>query len=169
MWVGLNLSLPGSEQYLSRGSVYELGRVISQVIICHLHVVLLQNSHQDRLDDLVSKGETHALPGAHPESPTRVTVLSREDFTEAIRSEDVPVGTPNWSITVEGEGVDEDGGLGGDVVSVDDLGVGRQLREGIKQDRVQTTGFEVAVVEEGIGFADVCVGPVLAVGAEGFV
>ena len=32
-------------------------------------------------------------------------------FIEAIRSEDVPVGTPNRSITVERESVDEDGGL----------------------------------------------------------
>ena len=34
---------------------------------------------------------------------------------------------------------------------------------------MQTTGFEVAVVEQGVGFADVCVGTVLAIGAEGFV
>jgi hypothetical protein len=49
---------------------------------------------------------------AFPESPTRVTALSRGVFIEAIRSEDVPVGTPNRSITVERESVDEDGGLG---------------------------------------------------------
>ena len=51
---------------------------------------------------------------------------------------------------------------------MDDLGISRQLRERVEQDRVQTTRFEVTVVEEGIGLADVCVGPVLAVGVEGF-
>ena len=79
------------------------------------------------------------------------------------------VSAPNRSIVVERVSVDKDGCLGWDVVSMDDLRVGRQLWKGVEQHWMQTTGFEVAVVEEGVGLADVCVSPILAVGAEGFV
>ena len=147
----------------------ELCEILSQVIIHHLHAVLLHNAHQDRLDDLITKGYAHALPRTQPEPPKRITVLGREELTETIRSENVSVRTPDRSIAVERVSVDEDGGLWGDVVPVNDLRIGRQLWERVEQDRMQATGFEVAVVEEGIGLADVCVSPVLAVGTEGFV
>ena len=85
------------------------------------------------------------------------------------RPEDVSVRTPNRSFAIKGVSADEDGSLRWDVVSVDDLGTGGQLRKRVEQHRIQTTRFEVAVVEEGVGLADVCVGSVLAVGTEGFV
>ena len=95
--------------------------------------------------------------------------MSRKELTKAIRSENVSVGTPNRSIAVERVSVDEDGSLWRDVISVNDLRIGRQFREGVEQYRMQTTGFEIAVVEEGVGLAEVCVGSILAVGTEGFV
>ena len=147
----------------------ELCEILSQVIIHHLHTVLLHNAHQDGLDDLITEVYAYALPRTQPEPPIRVTVLSWKELTKAIRSENVSVGTPNRSIAVERVSVDEDGSLWRDVISVNDLRIGRQLRERVEQHRMQTTGFEIAVVEEGVGLAEVCVGPILAVGTEGFV
>jgi len=149
--------------------VHELCAILSQAIIHHLHAVVLHNAHQDGLDDLVTEVDAHALPGTQSESPIRVTVLSWEEFAEAIRSEGVSISAPNRSMTIQRISVDKDRSLGWDVVPVDDLGVRRQFRERVEQNRVQTTGFEVAVVEEGVGLADVCVGPILAIGTEGFV
>ena len=130
--VGLNLAFPRSEEHRPSGSMHELGHVLSQVVIHDLHAVILHNAHQDRLDYLVTKVNTHALPGTQPEPPKRVTVLSREKFAKPVRSEDVSVCAPNRSITVERVGVDEHGSLGRDVVSVDDLGIGSQLWEGVE-------------------------------------
>lgn len=149
--------------------MHELCVVLSQTIVDHLHAILFHDSHQDSLDDLITKIQAYALSGAQPEPPIGVTVLGGEEFTEPIRSEYVSVHTPNWGITVEGVGVDEDGGPGWDVVPADGLWIGCQFREGIEYNRVQTTGFEVAVMEEGVGLANVCVGPIFAVGTEGFV
>ena len=147
----------------------ELCEILSQVIIHHLHAVILHNAHQDGLDDLITKVDAYTLPRAQPEPPVRVTVLSWKEFTEAIGSENVSIGTPNWSLAVECMSVDEDGSLWRNVISVNDFGIGCQLRERVEQHRMQTAGFEVAVVEEGVGLADVCVSPILAIGTEGFV
>ena len=147
----------------------ELCEILSQVIIHHLHAVLLHDAHQDRLDDLIAKVYAHTLPRTQPEPPIRITVLSRGELTEAIGSENVSVGAPDRSIAVERASVDEDGGLWRDVIPVNDLRIGRQLRERVEQDWMQATGFEIAVVEEGVGLADVCISPVFAVGTKGFV
>lgn len=90
--------------------------------------------------------------------------MSGNEFTEPVRPEYVSIRTPNRGIAIEGIRVDEDGCLWWDVVPMDDLRISCQLWEGIKQNRVQTTGFLVAVVEEGVGLADICVGPVFTIG-----
>ena len=165
----LDLALPRGENHRSSGSMHEFREILSQVVVHHLHAVVLDNAHQDGFDDLIAKVDTDTFSRAQPEPPIRVTVLGRKEFTEAIRSEDVSVGTPNGSLAIKGVSVDEYGSLRWDVVSVEDFRIGSQLWKRVEQHRMQTARFEVAVVEEGVGLADVCVGSVLAVGAEGFV
>lgn len=165
----LDLTLPRSEDHRSSGSMHEFCEILSQVVIHHLHAVVLDNAHQDGLDDLIAKVDTDTFSGAQPEPPIRVTVLGWKEFTEAIGSEDVSVRTPNGGFAIKGVSVDEDGGLGRDVVSMDDLRICGQLRKRVEQHWMQTARFEVGVMEEGVGLADVCIGSVLTVGTEGFV
>ena len=136
---GLDTASPWGEEHRSSGSVNELCEILSQVVIHNLHAVFLHDAHQDGLDDLVTKADAHALSWTQPEPPIRVTVLSGKELTEAIRSEDVSIRTPNRSIAVERISVDEDGSLWWDIVPVNDLRFSGQLGERVEQHRVETS------------------------------
>lgn len=72
----------------------------------------------------------HAIAAPDPEPHEPVPVVRRGESAEALRAERIAVGAPGDGVMVQAPGVDDGGGVGGDLVAADYLGGGGVFGEG---------------------------------------